>query len=142
MTPKPHHVGATGAEHAATFQQRGVAESYRFRPEYPAKMIGLLVKLAGSEEPRSVLDVGCGIGDLARSLASLVERVDAIDISAAMIAEGKILPGGDNTSLNWMHSAVESGEAAPPYSLITGGRGAKASTGWTGRQYFRCLRVC
>ena len=82
MSPKPEYTGATRAERADTFQQVGVAESYRFRPQYPSELIDLLVPLAGSKEPRSVLDVGCGTGDLAWPMASLVERVDAVDLSA------------------------------------------------------------
>ena len=49
-----------------------------------------------ADHPRTVLDLGCGTGYLARPLAPLVDRVDAIDISAAMIEEGKRLLGSDH----------------------------------------------
>lgn len=121
MSPKPEYTGATRAEHADTFRQVSVAGSYRFRPQYPSELIDLLVTLAGSKEPWSVLDVGCRPGDLAWPIASLVDRVDAVDISAAMIADGKFRPGGGSGRLNWIYSAVESADVSPPYSLVTGG---------------------
>ena len=48
--------------------------------------------LAGSSGV--VLDAGCGPGDLARPLAPLVGRVDAVDLSPRMIAEGRSREGG------------------------------------------------
>ena len=33
----------------------------------------------------------------------------------------KFRPGGDSGRLNWIHSAVESTDVSPPYSLVTGG---------------------
>lgn len=75
-----------------------------------------------TDQPRIVLDIGCGTGDLARGLAAAdVERVDAVDFSEAMIAKGKTLPGGDHPRLNWMYGRVEEIELEPPYALITAG---------------------
>jgi SAM-dependent methyltransferase len=117
MEPKPKHLGA---EHAAMFQDESVARAYRFRPPYPAEAIELLASLA-VEPPRAVLDVGSGTGDLARRLTPLVSRVDAVDLSAAMIEEGKRLPGGDHPSLHWIQAPVETAPLFPPYALITAG---------------------
>ncbi|MBV9278962.1 MAG: class I SAM-dependent methyltransferase, partial [Chloroflexi bacterium] len=53
-------------------------------------------------DPRVVLDAGCGTGDVARPLAPLVDRVDAVDISAGMIERGRRLPGGENPAITWI----------------------------------------
>jgi SAM-dependent methyltransferase len=72
-------------------------------------------------EPRHVLDAGCGTGYLARPLAPLVDRVDAVDFSAPMIAQGQRLPGGDSPRLTWIHGPIEEVALAPPYALIMAG---------------------
>ncbi|MBI3977273.1 MAG: methyltransferase domain-containing protein [Chloroflexi bacterium] len=117
MLPKPKHLGP---EYGAIFQDRSVAEAYHHRPPYPAEVFEVLAGLiAGS--PRAVLDVGCGTGDIARRLVALVDRLDAVDFSPAMIEKGRRLPGGDHRSLRWVHSSVEDAPLAPPYALITAG---------------------
>ena len=85
-------------EVAATFEDRDVAASYRHRPSYPPDVFDTLVGLI-ADEPCTVLDLGCGTGFVARPLAALVDRVDAVDPSAAMIEDGKRLPGGDDPRL-------------------------------------------
>jgi predicted TPR repeat methyltransferase len=64
---------------------------YPYRPPYPDEAIELLVELI-RDGPRTVLDAGCGTGDLSRRLAPRVDRVDAVDASAAMLAKGRQLP--------------------------------------------------
>ena len=71
--------------------------------------------------PRRVLDVGCGTGDLARRLAPLVEHVDAVDFSAAMLEQGRRLAGGDAPDLRWTLGAIENVPLAGPYALVTAG---------------------
>ncbi|HUC24416.1 MAG TPA: class I SAM-dependent methyltransferase [Streptosporangiaceae bacterium] len=46
-----------------------------------------------------MLDIGAGDGALARPLAERVDRVDAVDVSAAMLAAGARQPGGDRPNL-------------------------------------------
>ena len=72
-------------------------------------------------EPRSVLDLGCGPGKLARTLAPHVGRVDAVDFSAAMIEQGRASPGGDHPGIRWILSPVESAPLDPPYALAVAG---------------------
>jgi SAM-dependent methyltransferase len=79
-----------------------------------------------ADAPRRVLDIGCGTGGLARQLAawdvaSLVDHVDAVDVSEQMIAEGKRLPHGDHPRLSWMVGRAETVALQPPYALITAG---------------------
>jgi SAM-dependent methyltransferase len=117
MRSKPKHLAP---EYGAQFQDQSVAEAYPNRPPYPAKTFAVLRGLI-ADAPLAVLDVGCGTGDIARRLAPLVERVDAVDISAAMIAAGRRQPGGNASNLTWVHAPVEDAALAPPYSLITAG---------------------
>ena len=73
-------------------------------------------------QPRRVLDLGCGTGDIARPLAGLVDFVDAVDCSAAMIERGRALPGGDRPNLRWVVGYAE--DVPLPharYGLITAG---------------------
>jgi SAM-dependent methyltransferase len=70
---------------------------------------------------RTVLDAGCGVGDLARPLAPLVDRVDAVDPSSPMLVRGAGLPGGGAMNLRWIHSGIESAVLRPPYGLIVCG---------------------
>jgi SAM-dependent methyltransferase len=109
-----------GAEYGAGFTDVGVAAAYRYRPPYPQQAIQVLIDLA-KVAPRTVLDVGCGTGDLARRLAGQVDRVDAVDASEAMLAVGRQLPGGDHPRLRWQLAAVETARLTPPYALVMAG---------------------
>jgi trans-aconitate methyltransferase len=117
MQPKPSHLGYKYAEQ---FKDPGLVAVYHYRWPYPEEAISKLVELV-TDEPRAVLDVGCGTGDLARRLVQHVERVDAVDFSQPMIEKGKGLPGGDHPRLNWIYGPIEEVALHPPYSLITAG---------------------
>ncbi len=117
MHPKPR---GWSAEYAAWFQDPGIVRAYPNRPPYPDEAITFLVGLI-ADQPRAVLDVGCGTGDLARRLAPLVDRVDAVDVSLGMIEQGRRQPGGDHSNLRWIHVAVEHAPIQPPYALVTAG---------------------
>jgi SAM-dependent methyltransferase len=73
-----------------------------------------------------VLDIGAGEGALARRLAERVDRVDAVDLSAAMVAVGRERPGGRRDNLRWIVGAAESAHLTGPYGLVTAG----ASVHW------------
>jgi SAM-dependent methyltransferase len=105
---------------AASFQHPGVARAYAHRPPYPPEVFDVLTGLI-SEQPSTVLDLGAGEGALARPLAGLVDRVDAVDISAAMVAAGRCRPGGDQANLNWIVGAAESVPLGGPYALVAAG---------------------
>jgi ubiquinone/menaquinone biosynthesis C-methylase UbiE len=117
MNPKPGHLGLKYAEQ---FKDTSLVAVYHHRRPYPDEAINKLVTLV-TDEPRFILDVGCGTGDLARRLVNRVERVDAVDLSSPMIDKGKTLPGGDHPSLNWIYGRVEDVTLQPPYALITAG---------------------
>jgi SAM-dependent methyltransferase len=104
---------------AEVFTDRDVARAYRLRPDYPPETFTILSDLIVG--PRVVLDVGAGTGAMARHLAPHVERVDALDISTAMIDEGRRLPGGDDPRIHWILGSAEDAPLEPPYGLITAG---------------------
>jgi trans-aconitate methyltransferase len=112
---------AWGAQHAARFQEQSVVDRYHLRPPYPPEVFTLLNDLL-VDEPRVVLDAGCGLGDIARYLLDRVERIDAVDISQPMLNRARTLPGGDSPKIRWLHGRIEDIELRPPYALITAGR--------------------
>jgi trans-aconitate methyltransferase len=117
MRPKPKHLAP---EYGAQFQDASVIAAYPRRPVPPAEVFTILAGLI-TDAPRVVLDAGCGTGNIARGLVDRVERVDAVDLSPGMIAQGRRLPGGDHPRLRWIQGAMETAPLDPPYALITAG---------------------
>ena len=101
------------------FADPAVAHAYRQRAPYPDETFTILERLI--VEPRNVLDAGAGNGMLARPMLRFASRVDAVDPSTAMIAEGRRLPGGDDPRLHWIVGTAEESPLEPPYGLITAG---------------------
>lgn len=118
MFEKPRHLRP---EFADRFKDPDVAEAYRSRPPYPVETFQLLAHLIVDSE-RSVLDAGCGTGNIARPIAPLVKRVDAVDFSKPMIDVAKTLPGGYDRNIKWKLGRIEEVDLNPPYSLIVGGQ--------------------
>lgn len=114
MRPKPRHLGP---EYGAQFRDESVAEAYPTRPPYPAEVFDVLASLI-HDEPRTVLDLGCGTGDIARVLAPRVDRTDAVDPSPAMLARGQALAGGGHSHLHWACAAAEDFTYPAPYALV------------------------
>ncbi len=117
MQPEPRDVRTFYAD---TFKDRRVVDAYRHRPPYPDEVFAILARLL-TDEPRTVLDVGAGSGDIARRMVEFARRVDAVDFSERMIEQGKQLPNGDHPHLRWIYGKVEEVPLAPPYALITAG---------------------
>jgi SAM-dependent methyltransferase len=123
MQPKPEHFGAPFAE---AFKDQRVVDAYRYRLPYPDEVFDILAGLI-TDEPRAVLDVGTGSGDIARHLVDVASRVDAVDFSLPMIEMGKQLPNGNHPHLHWIYGKFEDVPLTPPYALITAG----SSIHWT-----------
>jgi SAM-dependent methyltransferase len=124
MRPK-HKQFAT--EYASIFGDASVVQAYQYRPPYPPETFEILLSLIDADAaPRTVLDAGCGPGNIARALVQEVDRVDAVDVAVRMIEAGKVLPRGDDSKLCWIHSAIEHAPLQPPYALIV----AAASLHW------------
>jgi SAM-dependent methyltransferase len=117
MLPKPSHLGP---QYGEQFKDKSVVAAYRYRPDYPAETFNIIERLLPSGE-RAVLDIGCGPGNIARHLIEHVDRIDAVDLSAEMIALAKRLPNGDHPAIHWINASVEEASLDPPYSLITAG---------------------
>jgi trans-aconitate methyltransferase len=117
MIPKPAHLDR---QYGDQFKDEAIVAAYHHRPPYPEAVFPLLVELIGDCR-RVVLDVGCGTGDIARKLAPLVDRLDAVDVSAPMIARGRTLTGGGHPALRWIEGAAEGAHLDPPYGLIVAG---------------------
>ncbi|GHO86641.1 class I SAM-dependent methyltransferase [Dictyobacter formicarum] len=113
--PKPSHLGLKYAEQ---FKDSSIVDVYHHRPPHPDETVNALLALI-TDEPRTILDVGCGTGALARRLVNSVERLDAVDFSQAMLNKARTLPGGDHPRLNWIYGRVEDVALNPPYVLIT-----------------------
>jgi SAM-dependent methyltransferase len=120
MQPKPRHLGP---EYGAQFADASVVAAYQHRPPYPAETFTILSELLHATQ-RSVLDAGCGRGELARGLLAVAERVDAVDPSAAMLAAGRALPGGADPRLCWIEGAIEDAPLNPTYGLAVAGESA------------------
>lgn len=112
--------GYLNEENGARFGTTSVAQAYEFRLSYPPTLFDLLERLV-VDEPRAVLDIGAGTGDIARELAGRGLRVDAVDMSAAMVARGRALPGGERPGLTWIVGKSEEAPLSPPYALVTAG---------------------
>ena len=106
---------------AARFQEQSVVDRYHLRHTYPPETFRILADLI-VDEPRAILDAGCGSGDVARHLLDFADRVDAVDISLPMLDKGRMLPGGDSPKMRWLHGKVEDIQLSPPYCLITAGQ--------------------
>lgn len=109
-----------GVHHAGRFQDQSLVDRYHLRPAYPPEIFTFLNELI-VDEPRIVLDLGCGPGNVARPLASSVEHIDAVDLSLPMLERARTLPGGDSAKIRWMHGRAEDVELEPPYALVTAG---------------------
>ena len=117
MLPKPDHLAP---EYGEQFKDLSMVEAYQYRPPYPDEVFGILNGLI-TEQPRHVLDIGAGRGELSRYLIDRVDRIDAVDFSQNMIEQGKSLPNGDHPHLHWLYGRVEDVVLEPPYALVTAG---------------------
>src|SRR5262249_47518148 len=95
---------------------QSIVDAYSTRPPYPPELFDILVGLI-QDEPPSVLELGCGTGDIARLLAPRVARLDAVDPSTAMIERGKMLPGGQHPHLRWLCQSAEDFAYGAHYAL-------------------------
>lgn len=118
MDDKPKHLQP---EYALQFQDLSVVDAYGYRPPMPDEVVPRLLALIPAH-PSAVLDIGCGQGELARSLARHVARVDGVDWSVGMIERGRNLPGGARANLSWIAGKAEEVSLTPPYALVTAGQ--------------------
>lgn len=114
MKPKPAHLGP---RYAAQFLDERVARAYHTRPPYPAEVFEVLKYLA-DKQVLTVLDLGCGTGEIALNVIGWAERVDAVDSSREMLAIARSRPEAEGSCIRWVHSAAEEFEFEGPYGLV------------------------
>ena len=126
MTAQP--IARNDPTRGKAFDDLDVARAYANRAPYPPELIARLAELA----PRHVtaLDLGCGPGKLARPLADMFERVDAVDPAAPMIAAGRDVDAGVHRNIDWVVATAEDASLSGPYDLVTAG----ASIHWMDHQ--------
>lgn len=95
-------------------------DAYHLRAPYPTELAATLLDLdSGPSGP--ILELGCGTAEIARALARHTSRVDAVDVSPAMLARARTLPGGARPTLRWIEATAEHFRYAGPYSLAVVG---------------------
>jgi len=104
-------------ERAGAFNFESVARAYPHRPPYPQALIDALGELLPADGG-SVLELGCGTGEVSRRLAPRAAHVDAVDPSAAMMEVGRGEEGGDAAHLHWTRSPAEEFETERHYDLV------------------------
>ncbi|MCB0062917.1 MAG: class I SAM-dependent methyltransferase [Caldilineaceae bacterium] len=115
-------------DYSSIFQDDSVVAAYPNRPSYPPETFERLAGLVDrSVSPVRILDVGCGTGQMTSGLLPHAEQIDAVDISAAMIAAGKQMTYGADPRINWIIGGIEEVPLNPPYAVIV----AAASLHWT-----------
>lgn len=114
VIPKPKGLSP---EYGAQFRDTSVAQAYSTRPPYPPELFELLRGLV-QDTPATVLDLGCGTGDITRHLAQHINRIDAVDPSRAMITRGQMLPGGQHPHIQWIISSAEDFSYSDTYALV------------------------
>jgi predicted TPR repeat methyltransferase len=81
--PPPAHVRDLFDGYASRFEDSLVR---RLGYRGPEVMVAAIEAAAGARRFGSGLDLGCGTGLMARALAGRVDRLDGVDLSAAMVA--------------------------------------------------------
>lgn len=114
MTPKAAHLGPA---YAAQFRDESVARAYRTRPPYPGELFDRLERLMPAG-PRSVLDLGCGTGDIALGLVERADRIDALDTSSAMLRVARARRRSPDARVRWLECPAEAFRPDACYSLI------------------------
>jgi SAM-dependent methyltransferase len=114
MIPKPAHLGR---EYGRQFEDEAVACAYHTRPPYPVELFDALEKLM-PPGPRSVLDLGCGTGDVALGLLGRASRIDALDPSGAMLRVARGRDRSDDASLRWLEARAEEFRPDARYCLV------------------------
>lgn len=105
------------------FQYQSVVDHYRLRPDYAPAIYTKLFSLIDRDS--RVLDLGCGPGKLSYPLARHAARVDAVDLSPAMIHAAKARPEDDDNII-WITGDPLAIQLSTSYDLMVAG----ASVHW------------
>lgn len=108
------------AANAGRFESASLVGRYHLRPQYPPAIFTKLAELCGPP-PRRVLDVGTGLGEIARGMAPFMEEVVAIDASPNMIERARTMPGIANDRITWQAIPAEQFDEHDFFALVTAG---------------------
>jgi SAM-dependent methyltransferase len=112
--PKPKHLAP---EYGSQFSDPSVTRAYSFRPPYPDEVYTILEGLI-VDAPRLVLELVCGLGEIARRVAAQTDRADAAIHSPAMLALARTLPGGERQNIHWYCCSAEEFAYGLGYGLV------------------------
>jgi len=102
------------------FASPRMADNYRFRPAYSNQVYETLLELL-RDQPRTLLDAGCGPGKITLGLVDHLERIDAVDPSPEMLRVARSLPKSSDQKIRWVCARMEDAELNPPYGVIVAG---------------------
>ena len=89
-----------------------VTQYARYRPGYPAREVDRLADLVGLDRSSTVIDIGCGTGQLTIPLAERAGTVIAVDPLAEMLEAGRARAVAQGlTNIRWLQGdsgAIES----------------------------------
>jgi ubiquinone/menaquinone biosynthesis C-methylase UbiE len=95
----------------------GIAERYdSSRQDYPAELVVAMLSTAETGPGASVLEIGCGTGQLTRQLADRRFDLTAIDIGSALITEARHRTS--DPTVRFEVSAFEDSSDRGPFDLI------------------------
>lgn len=100
-----------------SFLAADVAALYVHRAPYAEQIYGYLAERSATQD--RLLDLGCGEGKIARTMALTFKAVTAVDPSMHMIALGKSLENGQAANIDWRQSTAESVTLSGQYDLVT-----------------------
>jgi ubiquinone/menaquinone biosynthesis C-methylase UbiE len=117
MQPKPRHLDP---RYGGQFEDESVARAYHTRPPYPPELFTVLSTLLPSGAT-SLLDLGCGTGDISLGMIERASRIDAVDPSEAMLRVARGRKGADAPNISWLHASAEAVQFGALYSLVVAG---------------------
>lgn len=88
-----------------SFEDVDVVNCYAHRPPYPNDIYSRIVELSPARH--SLLDLGCGLGKIARRLSPIFRSITAIDASRSMLKMGRRSPGGGAVNISWVEGLSE-----------------------------------
>jgi SAM-dependent methyltransferase len=112
IAEKPRHLHP---DYGAQFGDPSIVAAYPARPPYPPRVFDTLASLVRGE-PRRVLELGAGTGDISIGLAARVDCLDAVEPSSAMVAAAREV-GGGATNVRWIVDTAEKFRPEHSYSL-------------------------
>lgn len=103
-----------------SFGDSEVAEAYLHRPDYADAIYRRLVEISPGH--RSLLDLGCGTGKIARRLAGYFESVTALDASGPMLRIAALQCAVNPHRISWIQGLAEEVPfAGAPFDLVVAG---------------------